>query len=244
MGRWFAQTFSVYMRTKQRIEMKRLKIAGVLLASLFALGLMTTSAFAALPDLGLLSGEKFPGEAKASSTAVTALENSGGSVLTGKGVETKLVWASLSALGVYTSQFKEVVKGAKKCETTGAGAGKVLIGGEVHLVFTSTAPLTVASLFLVPETTIECEGLNVKVRGAVLGTYEGLLNTDLTTFTGELKGSAGVQNIAKYLNNGGTVVEASLLSSVEGGTFKKSSQNIAAKQEFKVEGGKMIIITG
>jgi hypothetical protein len=223
--------------------MKRLKIAGVLLASLFALGLMTTSAFA-LPDLGLLSGEKVPVEAKATSSAVTALENSGGSVLTGKGVNTTLVWASLSALGVYTSEFKEVVKGTKKCETPGTGPGNVLVGGEVHLVFTSTSPLTVASLFLVPEFTIECEGLNVKVRGAVLGTYEGTLNADLTTFTGELKGSAGVQNLTKYLNNGGTVVEATLLSSNEGGAFKKSSQNIAAKQEFKVEGGKMVIITG
>jgi hypothetical protein len=223
--------------------MKHLKIAGLLLASLFALGLMTTSAFA-LPDLGLLSGENFPGEAKARSTATVALENSGGSVLTGTGVETKLVWASLSALGVYTSEFKSVGKGTIKCETTGAGAGNVLVGGEVHLVFTSTSPLTVAMLLLVPEITLECAGLDIKVRGAVLGTYGSALNADLTTFTGELKGSLGVQNLTKYFNNGGTVVEASLLSSVEGGAFKKSSLNIAAAQEFKVEGGKMIIVTG
>jgi hypothetical protein len=224
--------------------MKHLKIAGLLLASLFALGLTAVSAFAVLPDLGLLSGEKFPVGAKATSSAATALETSGGSVLTGKGVEGQVEWTSLSALGVYTSEFKEVDKGTKKCETAGAGGGNVLVGGEVHLVFTSTAPLTVAALALVPEITIECEGLNVKVRGAVLGTYEGPLNADFTSFTGELKGSAGVQNITKYLNNGGTTVETSLLSSVEGGTFKKSSQNVASKQEAKVEGGKMAIITG
>jgi hypothetical protein len=197
-----------------------------------------------LPDLSLLSGESFPVVAQASSTAATALETSGGSVLTGKGVETKLEWTTLASLGSYTARFKEVVKGTKKCETTGAGAGNVLVGGEVHLVFTSTSPLTVAALFLVPELTVECEGLNVKLKGSALGTFEGALNTDLTTFSDELKGSKGTPGMTAYFNDGGTIVTAELLSSVEGGTFKKSSQNVAEKQKFTVEASKMITVTG
>jgi hypothetical protein len=228
------------------VKMKRLKTAGLLLASLFALGLTATSAFAALPDLGLLSKEAFPGEAKASSTAAWALEFSSGSFLTGKGVNTEFLWTKLSALGLYTAEFKDFVKGTRDCESSGAGAGNVLIGGEVHLVFTALAPptLTVAALFLVPELTIECEGENLKVKGSMLETFEGPLNTDITTFSSELKGSQGIQNITKYFNDNGTSVSAELLFGLEGLGFKKYSLNIAEKQQFKVEGGKMVIVTG
>jgi hypothetical protein len=223
--------------------MRAVKQLVLAFASLVVLGMTATSALAALPDLHITLGEAFPVTATAKSpNSTTGLATAGGSVLTGKGVETTLTWTALSALGTYVANFTNVVKGEKKCNTEGDVAGTVLITGEIHLVFVELTPgLKIAALFLVPKIKIKCEGLNVTVEGSVLGTYNGSLNTEITEFKGSLKGEKGKQELTKYENEAGTTVEALLLS--EAGTgFTKSSQNVSEEQTFK--SAKMIEILG
>jgi hypothetical protein len=214
--------------------MRGLKRLGLALASMVVLGITATSALAALPDLHVTLESKFPVSAVAESTkATTGLATAGGSVLTGTGVKTTITYTELSSLGKYVAVFTSVVKGAKKCKTGTEAAGTVKIEGELHLVYAELTPkLVVAALFLVPKTTIECEGLNVKVEGSVLGTYNGKVNSEITEFKGALLGEKGKQALTKYENDEGKVVEAVLLSEAGAG-FTKSSQNVSEELTFK-----------
>jgi hypothetical protein len=223
--------------------MKAVKHLLLAFASLVVLGVTATSALAVtLPDVHVALEEAYPITATSKAPkAITGLATAGGSVLTGEGVETTLTWTELSAAGTYVANFTNVVKGAKKCKTTGDAAGTVLISGGVALVTVSEAPLTVAPLFSVPKTKIECEGLNVTVEGNVLGTYTGSLNKQITEFTGTLKGEKGKQELTKYLNDAGETKEALLLSEAGAG-FTKSSENVSEVITFK--SAKMLEVLG
>lgn len=224
--------------------MKAVKHLLLAFASLVVLGVTATSALAVtLPDVHVALGEAFPVVATSKAPkAITNLGTAGGSVLTGEGVETTLTWTELSAAGTYVANFSNVVKGAKKCKTAGDVAGTVLISGALALVTVSEAPLTVAPLFTVPKTKIECEGLNVTVEGNVLGTFPSAsLNKQLTEFTGTLKGEKGKQELTKYLGDDGVTKEALLLSEAGSG-FTKSSQNISETVTFK--SAKMLEVLG
>jgi hypothetical protein len=231
--------------------MKRLKLVGVLLGALLALGIMATSALAALslPDISVtLTGGVYPVHAQGSSkaTAKTALETSGGGVLTGEGVTLLLLTTELSALGTFTSDFTKVVQEAKPCHTLGDAEGVVLLGGEFHLVPISLSPLNIGILFLVTEFEIECPtGVNVLVRGNVLGSVEGIGSegTELTGFSGVLLGEKGKQKISEYYNDGGTKIKTKLESEVGSG-FTASSQQVGEPVGLQVLGSQMIVITG
>jgi hypothetical protein len=219
------------------------------LACMVVVGVMATSALAALPDLHIALGEAFPVTATSEAPkASTQLGSASGAVLTGTGVKTVLTWTALSSAGTYVATFSGVAKGAKKCNTKGDAAGTVKISDAINLVFVELTPgLKIAALFLVggkEEKTpivIECEGLVVEVKGKVLSTYNGPLNSDFTEFKGALLGEKGKQALTKYENEAGTSVEAILLSEAGAG-FVKSDQNVSEEVTFKAN--KMIEILG
>src|ERR1700728_6075 len=131
------------------VEMKRLKLVGVLMGALFVLAAMATSAFA-LPDLSVtLTGGKYPVEATGKVTGKTSLGTSSGVALSGEGVTLTLTQAELSALGTFTTSFTKVKQGSIECHSNGDAAGVVLVKGEYHIVYTSLSPLTLGTLFLV-----------------------------------------------------------------------------------------------
>jgi hypothetical protein len=232
--------------------MKRLKLVGVLLGALFALGLMATSALAALslPDISVtLTGGVYPVHAQGSSKAAaeTALTTTGGGVLNGTGVTLLLLTTELSGLGTFTSDFTNVENPEKiKCNSVGDAKGVVLVGGEFHLVPISLSPLNIGILFLVTEFEVECPaGINVLIRGNVLATVNniGSEGTELTGFSGALLGTKGVQKISEYYNDGGTKIKTSLESEAGAG-FTKSAQNVTEEVPLQVLGSQMIVITG
>jgi hypothetical protein len=196
---------------------------------MFVLGLTATSALAALPDLHIALGEEFPVTAHGEdAAAVTTLSSAGGSVLTGKGVDLLVEWKELSSLGTFDSNFTNVVMKTKKCKSGTDVAGTVLVKGPVHLVFVQLTPkLVVGVLYLFEPIEISCEGVKIKCKGSVLGTYEGELNKDITKFSGSVLGSKGVQEKTKYWNQEGTAeVEDEPLLCDPGTGFVKSAQNI------------------
>jgi len=232
--------------------MKRLKFVGVLLGALFALGMMATSALAAvsLPDISVtLTGGVYPVHAQGSTaaTAATALETTGGGVLNGTGVTLLLLTTELSGLGTFTSDFTKVENPEKiKCNSAGDAAGVVLVKGEFHLVPISLSPLNIGILFLVSEFEVECPGgINVLIRGNVLGSVNniGSEGTELTGFGGSLLGEKGVQKLSEYYNDGGTKIKTSLESEAGAG-FTKSAQQVAEEVPLQVLGSQMIVITG
>jgi len=227
--------------------MRRLKVVGLTLMSMFVLGLTATSASALLPDLHVsLTGGTYPVHAEATcSTCATALAQEGGSVLTGVGLKVLYLFAELSALGSYHAHFEGVKKGTKECNTAGDSKEVVLVEESVHLVFTELSPgLKVAALYLVLNPlTIECGTLHVKVKGSVLGSYGGALNSSITTFKGNLLGKLGRQSIFKYEENLGNTVEAELLSD-SGTGYQPSSENVSKELTATVLGGQMIEILG
>jgi hypothetical protein len=232
--------------------MKRLKLVGVLLGALFALGLMATSALAALslPDISVtLTGGVYPvhAQGKTVATATTLLETAGAGVLNGTGVTLLLLTTELSGLGTFTSDFTKVENPEKiKCHSIGDAEGVVLVNGEFHLVPISLSPLNIGILFLVSELEVECPaGINVLIRGNILASVEGIGSegTELTGFSGALLGEKGKQKISEYYNDGGTKIKAKLESEAGAG-FTASSEQVGEPVSLQVLGSQMIVITG
>jgi hypothetical protein len=230
--------------------MKRLKLVGVILGALFALGLTAANALAAvnLPDISVtLTGGVYPIEAKGTLTAAaTKLGSSTGVTLSGTGVTLLLKTAELSALGTFTTVFTKVKNSeGDECSSSGDAKGVVLVSGEFHLVPISLSPLTLGILFLVSELEIACTaGVSPLVRGNVIGSINGIGSeaTELTGFGGKLEGELGKQNISEYYNDGGTKIKAKLES--EAGTgFAAADENVEGEVKLEVAGSKMLTIT-
>ena len=95
--------------------MRRLKVVGLTLMSMFVLGLTATSASALLPDLHVSLGGTYPVHAEATcSTCTTAFGQAGGSLFTGTGLKVLYLFTELSALGLYHAHFQ----GTKKAQQT------------------------------------------------------------------------------------------------------------------------------
>ncbi len=239
--------------------MKRFKILGVMLAAMWAMGLMATSAFA-LPDISITLGSYPLHLNYLSNTVKTTLESTAGSVLSGEGLHVLYLTGELTALGTFRAIFLKVVKGTEKCFNQGVeAAGEVLTEGSFHIVYTSLAGsaqgLQIGILYLVKEmngttTTppgIKCptSGIEVKVKGSVIGS----INVG-STGEGErigqksvLNGSLGKQNIRAYWNDAGTGLLAKLLSSAGAG-FVESNQIVEGEPEATALNSAMYKITG
>ena len=231
--------------------MKRLKLLGVTLVALCAMGLMAASAFA-LPDISVTLGGVFPLHLEYNNaTNKTKLESASGVTLSGEGLKVTYGMGALAALGTFKAIFSRVVKGTEKCENT-ATEGEVATEGEFHIVYTSLSPLTLGTLYLVTELTgateINCtENANkVKVKGDVIGAINLGSSTEATQFTGlknHLSGTKGKQEFHTFYNDSGTAVTAKLEGNTDGAGYKESNQVVEGEPEATAEGGKMFVIT-
>ncbi len=110
----------------------------------------------------------------------------------------------------------------------------MLTEGSFHVVITSLYPnLQIGLLFLPNEVKLECEGVNLKVKGSVISSINtnGITEaTELTNIKGLLaKGStAGSQQISEYYNDAGTKVKSGLILTVAG---VENSSNEQVKEE-------------
>ncbi len=229
--------------------MHRLKLVGVLLGALCALGVMAASASAfTLPDISIALGGTYPIHSEGSlPEAKTELGTAGGSVLTGKGVSLLTLTNELSALGPFSSTFLNVVKGTQKCNSEGDAEGVVLVSGGFHIVLgPGGTKKSLFILFLVATFIVHCAAAEVEVSGDVLGTYNLAGETETeeyTTVLGELEGTKGKQKITEYFNDGGTIVKAKLLSEAGAGETE-SDQNVEGDLISTTLEGKMYTVTG
>lgn len=227
--------------------MHRLQLVGVLLGALCALGMMAASAFAVLPDISIALGGVYPLHFVDSlPTAGMSLGSGSGVVFSGTGVSLLTLASELSALGSFFEQFLSVGQGAKKCNTPGDAKGVVLISGPFHIVLgPGGLPIFTNILFLFDTFTTFCEGLEVEVRGSVLGTYvlaSGAEADEYTTALGMLEGENGKQKFTEYKNDAGTIVKAKL-ESESGAGFVESDENITQPILLTALEGKMFTVT-
>jgi hypothetical protein len=226
--------------------MKRLKLFGLMLVAMSAMGLMATSAFA-LPDISLtLSVSLFPLHLNfESATTTSALETTAGGLLKGTGLKTLFLIKELTALGTFKADFENVVDGGKKCKTTGDTLGTVLTEGSFHLVYlTPLSPLTLGVLYLPNSFEIECEGTFIEIKGNLLGSLTGIgtETMELTSLSGALKGTTGKQEIKQYYNDGGTIVTTKLEAN-PGNGFKEANEVVEGEPVLKALGSNMFVIT-
>jgi hypothetical protein len=232
--------------------MKFYKLASVTFGALLCFAIVAANALAAvsLPDISVtLTGGKYPVHSVGSlPNAATSLGSSSGIALEGKGVTLLLLTTELSALGTFTSDFTEVVEPLQnKCHTSGDAEGVVLVGGEFHLVPTNLSPLNLGTLFLVTEFVIICPiAGNITVHGNVLGSLNGIGSegTELTGFSGTLKGENGKQQLSEYYNDGGTKVKTKLISESSLTGVTEADENVEGELGLSVLGSQMVVITG
>lgn len=239
--------------------MKRLKLMGVMLVAVCAMGLMASSAFA-LPDVSITLGAAYPLQLKLEEATVkTKLETTAGTELQGEGLNVLTSLSALGALGTFRATFLKVERGGVKCFNTGTEAnGEVLTEGSFHIVYTSlagSAPhLQLGILYLPKELSstngneIGCpgNGVKIKVRGSVIGAINLGTTTEVSQLTGlksVLGGSLGKQNYRAYWTDEGAGLLAKLESNVSGTGFKESNQVVAGEPEATAVGGKMFVIT-
>jgi hypothetical protein len=232
------------------------RVVVVVFAGAFVVLAGSASAAAPLPSLLTLPGETVPVTIESlTNVFATELGVKNASSLEGEGILIKLTWSTATSnLGQAEILLTKVHAPAKPtvlCKTAGDGAGLVLLpsGTEWHLVYTTTNPLVVVLLILIPEFTLECEpfgtGLKIKVKGSnistitpqnkeVLTTEEFGSNTKCTKATTE-------PEITQWLNNA-EETQIAKLEANSGIKFEKACMNVAG--EVKLKPSKMIEVMG
>ncbi|MFI5091170.1 MAG: hypothetical protein ACHP7P_14040 [Terriglobales bacterium] len=212
--------------------MRHLKVLGVALVAIFALGLTATSALAeiTLPDVHILEGtEKYPLHLNFADNGLTptALHAAAGGVLEGKGVSILTLTNELSALGLFSATFLNVTNAAKeKCNTAGDVAGEVLSSGEFHIVPVNLTTLQFGVAFLATEIAIKCGLTTIHIKGCVLSTLEVANESEVKAIKGALEGDKkGKNTLTKYIDDLGEPLECILLSDFGTG-FKQSSEEV------------------
>jgi len=207
-----------------------------------ALGMTATSASAfVLPDIHIALGGTEPlhlnfGD---NSETPTALEDTSGNILKGKGVGVLLLLdAALGALGIFELHFLNVERVATEtCKTEGDSAGEVLVTGEWHVVPISTTPLVNGIAFLLTHlVVIECGTKKVDVKGCALAEILAKNGEDVESTKGKINGASGKAELTKYINDAGSNANCHLEEEF-GNTkiFREASE--------KVNGGTEITLT-
>jgi hypothetical protein len=202
-----------------------------------------TSASAALPDVHVVEGGKYPVTGEGSVGNGTAIV---GTLLTaiGEKLTTTKVTAiakleELSALGPGELIFTGVKeKAGFECHTATFPEGEVKFSGEYHVVYTGLTTLTAGVLILFAEQTVVCnkEKLKIKVKAPALIKLNVVPGTSVASYKLESACTKGKQEPNEYYNEEGALTVANLLANFGLGFEKscyfgepltvKSSQNI------------------
>jgi hypothetical protein len=201
--------------------MSRLKTLGTALFAVFALAaaFITTSAFAALPDMHVGTGGKYPvtseGSVGTGAKVVSTLETEIGELLMCTKVtvtETLNELSSLESGTVVGTGCTE--KNGRLCNTPGQAEGEILYSGEIHIVYTSLSPLTTEYLFLFSETTYECNAkkLKIKVKAPALTKLNVVAGKEVSEHKLETACTKGKQEPREYFNDEGKLTVANFLA--------------------------------
>jgi hypothetical protein len=239
---------SVFIQPIKGVVVNRLRLFGVAVLAVFAVGVaVASSASALLPTILFLSGTTSV-LLKGSLTGVGA--GHFGSI--GEQINAKKVTVELTALtndthlGAILLIFAESInENNEECTGEGQPAGTVHVTGEWHLVYTGLgASLNVGLLVLVPATKFKCNLTNITVEGSVLSTFkEGAKEGEDITEAGSIAECEGANlnkpKHPKYENEAGTTVEASLKATIAGikeAVCESTSSELKVKgQMFKVD---------
>lgn len=224
--------------------MRHLKVLGVSLVAMFALGITATSAFAVLPDLSIaLEGSKYPVhlQFKDNGTTIATLNTTGGSKTEAKGVLLLLLSENkLGSGGTFEALFLNVKQGTFACEQTGEkNKEEVLTKGTYALVYPSLSPLTLGLAFKVEPVAFTCNSkkVSVKVEGCALSkvTDPKTGTEDVELATGELKGDGKGKNLlTEYDNAEGTGKVSCQLKANFGTGFLQAEENIGEAVHLEV----------
>jgi Trypsin len=166
------------------------------------------------PTILLLSGTALPIDLHSQSDnpnngILTRLANAAGPVLEGKGFSVLFGFTNLNNMSdsSYLALFLEVTepKEALKCNTAGDKTGEVLLPTALFLLVGAPSG-GVESLQLVPEFTIKCATLSVKVKGSALSSVTPIgseVEANSNSITSKLhckNESLGEPELTKYLN--------------------------------------------
>ncbi|MFI5091262.1 MAG: hypothetical protein ACHP7P_14530 [Terriglobales bacterium] len=210
--------------------MRHLKVLGVALVAIFALGITATSAFATLtlPDVHILEGEKYPLHLNFADNGKTPVvfHSTGGGILEGKGLSILTLTNDLSALGLFSMTFLNFSIAGQNCNTAGDAAGEILASGEFHILPIKLKPLEIGIALLVTEVTIKCGATTLHLKGCLLSTAETANELEVKAIKAKLEGDKkGKNTLTKYFNDEGKEVECKLLLDIGTG-FKQSSVEV------------------
>jgi hypothetical protein len=184
-----------------------------------AVAFAATSAFAALPDVHVGTGGKYPvtgeGTVGNGTKVVGTLETEIGEKLTATKVGATAELKELSSLGPGTLTFTGVTeKNKNSCNTTGQAAGTVVFSGEYHVVYTILSPLTAGVLILFNELVVLCnsEKLKIKVKAPALTKLNVAAGSEVEAYTLETACKAGKQEPKEYYNEEEKLTPALLLA--------------------------------
>src|ERR1700759_4351797 len=203
------------MQSMGRMKTLCMALFGVL--ALFV-ALAATSASAALPDVHVVEGGKYPvtgaGSVGNGTQVVGRLETAIGEnmTVTTKTVATKLAeLSSLGAIELIYSGLKE--KAGNECHTSGLLEGAVIFSGEYHVVYTGLTTLTAGVLILFPEEIVVCnkEKLKIKIKAPALIKLKVVAGASVASYVLESACTKGKQEPNEYYNEEGALATANLL---------------------------------
>jgi hypothetical protein len=202
--------------------MGRIKTLRMALFAVIALAVAfsATSAGAALPDVHVGTGGKYPvtgeGSVGTGAKVVGTLETEIGEKLTATKVTAVAKLNELSSLLPGTLKFTGVAeKAGHLCNTAGEAEGVVAFPVEFHFVVVALTPvLLVGYLILFTELTIECNAkkLKIKVKAPTLTKLNVAIGTEVSEYKIETACTKGKQEPREYFNDEQKLTVANLLA--------------------------------
>jgi len=229
--------------------MRRFRMIGLMLASLFIIGGAVSAMAFALPtllnSLGELAGSVKYTDYTNSKSTLTKLS---GSIITCVSARSEGEFTKNSVLGPFHITFSTCtgLSGLVTCTGTGDTSGVILSLGTAHLVYDSLTTLGVAALLLVAPTTFSCAGVaTVETKGELLCLVEPINTLVLqgTFICKEKAAGDGDPGEIFYWNDAGEPVNIAegLLANENGGAFEMSGETAEAfisylKEKYSIMG--------
>jgi hypothetical protein len=200
--------------------MSRMKTLYTALFAVFTLAaaFATTSAFAALPDIHVGTGGKYPvtseGSVGTGAKVVETFETELAEKLTATKMTATVTLKELSSLAPGELKFTGITeKNGHQCNTAGQFDGEAVFSGEYHVVYIGLSSLTAGVLILFPEVALECNAkkLKIKVKAPVLTKLNVTAGKEVSEYKLETACTKGKQEPREYYNDEEKLTVANLL---------------------------------
>jgi hypothetical protein len=228
--------------------MRRFRIIGLMLASLFIIGGVVSAMAFALPTLLNETGE-LAGVVKYTdyTNAINRLTKLNGLELPCTSARSEGEFTKNSVLGPFHITFSACkgLSGLVTCTGTGDATGVILSLGTAHLVYDSLTTLGVAMLLLLAPTTFVCATVTVETKGELLCLISPINSLVLqgTFICKEKAAGDGDPGEVTYWNDAGEPVNVAegLLANENGGAFEMAGDTAEAfisylKEKYSIMG--------